>query len=39
MCDSDASSHPKAGVKVPRDPGGLVPGKFSQRPKRMRLMQ
>ena len=26
MSDSDASSHPKAGVKVPRDPEGLVPG-------------
>ena len=26
MSDSDASSHPDAGVKVPRDPEGLVPG-------------
>lgn len=26
MSDNDASSHPDAGVKVPRDPEGLVPG-------------
>ena len=26
MSDSDASSHPEAGGKVPRDPEGLVPG-------------
>lgn len=26
MSDSDASSHPEAGVKVPKDPEGLVPG-------------
>ncbi len=26
MSDSDASSHAEAGVKVPRDPEGLVPG-------------
>ena len=32
MSDSDASSHPEAGVKVPRDPEGPVPGEVQPTP-------
>jgi hypothetical protein len=32
MSDSDASSHAEAGVKVPKDPEGLVPGEVQPTP-------
>ena len=32
MSDSDGSSHPEAGAKVPRDPEGLVPGEVQPTP-------